>query len=78
MITQKPISLKIDKELLEKLDKECQRTWRKRNWIINKAITYYLEIMEFRRLLRNEGQNENKKALLRRWLRDRIPEAGIW
>lgn len=78
MITQKPISFKIDKELLENLDTECKRTWRKRNACINKAISYYLEIMELRWLLRNEGQSENKKALLRRWLRDRIPEAGIW
>ena len=78
MITQKLISLKIDKELLENLDTECQLTWRKRNAAINKAISYYLEIMELRRLLRKEGQSENKNALLRRWLRDRIPEAGIW
>ena len=78
MITQKQISIKIDKEQLENLDIECQRTSRKRKAAINKAISYYLEIMELRRLLRNEGQSENKKALLRRWLRDRIPEAGIW
>ena len=31
MITQKLIILKIDKELLENLDTECQRTLRKRN-----------------------------------------------
>ena len=79
MITQKPISLKIDTELLDNLDTECQRTWRKRNWCINQAISYFLEIMELRRLLRNVGENENnKKALLNRWLRERIPEAATW
>ena len=77
MITQKPISLKIDTELLENLD--SQRTWRKRNWCINQAISYYLEIMELRRLLRNAGENENnKKSLLNKWLRERIPEAATW
>lgn len=79
MITQKPISLKIDTELLENLDTECQRTWRKRNWCINQAISYYLEIMELRRLLRKVGENENnKKLLLNKWLRERIPEAATW
>lgn len=79
MITQKPISLKIDTELLENLDTECKRTWRKRNWHINQAISYYLEIMELRRICRNLGSNENnKKAVLNKWLRNRIPEVAIW
>lgn len=79
MITQKPISLKIDTDLLEDLDTECKRTWRKRNWCINRAISCYLEIQELRRLLKNVGENENnKKLLLNKWLRERIPEGASW
>lgn len=43
MITQKPISLKIDCELLEQLDQEVELGWRKRNGVINEAIRFYLE-----------------------------------
>lgn len=79
MITQKPISLKIDTQLLENLDAECTRTWRKRNWCINQAISYYLEIMKLRRICRNLGNDENNKnALLKKFLRERIPEAATW
>ena len=78
MITQKPISLKIDKDLLDDLDTECTRTWRKRNMLINMSITYYLEIMELRRTIRNAGNEDDKKELLNKWLRERIPEAATW
>ena len=79
MITQKPISLKIDTELLENLDTVCKRTWRKRNWHINQAISYYLEIRELRRICRELGSNENnKKEVLNKWLRNRIPEVANW
>lgn len=43
MITQKPISLKINSELLEQLDQEVELTWKKRNAVINDAIAFYLE-----------------------------------
>lgn len=78
MITQKPISLKIDTKLLENLDNECKRTWRKRNWHINQAISYYLEIRELRRICRDLGSNENnkKKEVLTKWLHNRIPEVA--
>lgn len=78
MITQKPISLKIDTKLLENLDNECKRTWRKRNWLINQAISYYLEIRELRRICRDLGSNENnkKKEVLTKWLHNRIPEVA--
>lgn len=60
---------------MQRLDTECQCTYRKRNWCINRAITYYLEYMELRWLLRNVGDNENnKKLLLNKWLRQWIPE----
>lgn len=43
MIKQKPISLKIDRELLDQLDQEVELGWDKRNAVINKAIAFYLE-----------------------------------
>lgn len=43
MITQKPISLKINKNLLMQLDQECYETFRKRNAVINEAIAFYIE-----------------------------------
>lgn len=43
MITQKPISLKIDCELLERLNQEVEQGWKKRNAVINDAIAFYLE-----------------------------------
>lgn len=43
MITQKPISLKIDCGLLEQLDQEVEQGLKKRNAVINDAIAFYLE-----------------------------------
>lgn len=48
MITQKPISLKIDAELLQRLDDELAHTWVKRNTAINEAIRMYLELRDAR------------------------------
>lgn len=46
MVTQKPISLKIDYDLLKDLDQEVALGWRKRNNHINEAIRYYLELKD--------------------------------
>lgn len=42
MLTQKPISLRIDTELLRKLDEFCAARGQRRNQVINRAIAYYL------------------------------------
>lgn len=52
MITQKAISLKIDIDLLEDLDKETRLGWMKRNAHINRAISLYLTIQDLRRRVR--------------------------
>lgn len=41
--TQTPLSLRIDKETLARLDAFCQGTLRKRNEVINTAISSYLD-----------------------------------
>lgn len=52
MVTQKPISLKIDTELLQQLDAEVALGWTKRNKHINEAIRLYLDYMDTRRRVR--------------------------
>lgn len=41
--TQTPISLRIDKEIFARLDVFCKENARKRNEVINSAITCYLD-----------------------------------
>lgn len=43
MLSQKPISLRINNELLNALDEYCKICKRKRNAVINQAIKKYLE-----------------------------------
>lgn len=78
MVTQKPISLKIDTEILEELDTEVSTGWHKRNWHINQAIKIYLELQDCRRLCRCVGSDANKREVINRWLRERFPEAATW
>lgn len=49
MITQTPISLKIDTALLEKLNEEALGTWKSRNKLINEAVETYLELKDAQR-----------------------------
>lgn len=78
MITQKPISLKIDNDLLETLDAEVKCGWHKRNWHINQAIRLYLELQDCRRLYKCLGNDDAKKEELNHWMRKRFPEAATW
>lgn len=75
MITQKPISLKIDTKLLEDLDKEVSLGWQKRNTIINQAIGFYLKLLDGRRRLRSFGNIEDKRKALDRLIKDLVPES---
>lgn len=78
MVTQKPICLKIDNELLEMLDAEVALGWPKRNWHINQAIRIYLKLQDTRRLYKCVGSDENKKQVLNSWMREQFPEAATW
>lgn len=76
MITQKPISLKIDTSLLQELDKEVRLGWRKRNWHINQAISLYLEVQDLNRQLRCFPAQ--KQEAVERFLRHRVPNGANW
>lgn len=78
MITQKPISLKIDTWLLQELDKEVQIGWRKRNWHINQAIALYLEVQDLNRSLRYYQDPTIKHDAVERFLRHRVPNGANW
>ncbi len=49
MVTQKPISLKLNYSTLEELDLECYVSGRKRNAVINDAIKMYIAIKDLAR-----------------------------
>lgn len=78
MVTQKPISLKIDTELLQELDEEVRLGWRKRNCIINRAIALYLEVQDLNRRLNCYQGASLKHDEVERFLRKRIPNAATW
>lgn len=61
MVTQKPISVKIDYQLLESLDKEVELGWRKRNGHINEAIRFYLDYKDNYRRYKSYGADERSR-----------------
>lgn len=66
MITQKPISLKIDCELLEQLDQEVSLGWKKRNAIINDAIRIFLQLrvaQRYEKYANSVGEHACKESL---------------
>lgn len=75
MVTQKPISLKIDTELLQELDEEARLGWRKRNCIINQAIALYLSLQDCRRRVKCIGDPDAKVDEVYYWLERYFPEA---
>ena len=72
MVTQKAISLKIDTELLEDLDKEVALGWRKRNNHINEAIRFYLDYQDTCRRLR-AYDDKDREAELERYMKKWFP-----
>lgn len=71
MVTQKAISLKIDKWLLEELDAECDNGYRRRNWHINRAIQVYLALLDSRRLYKC---TDDKDGIIKKFMREYYPE----
>lgn len=64
MITQKPISLKINECTLEALDQECFISVEKRNRVINRAIDFYLDYIDTRRRIKlAKGLNHRLKII---------------
>lgn len=60
MITQTPISLKIDTALLDKLNDEAMDTWMSRNKLINEAVEMYLELRDAQRSQKLQDKTERK------------------
>ena len=73
MITQKPISLKIDAKILEDLDKEVALGWKKRNALINEAIRTYLVLADSRRRIRIYGKVEDQVEELEHLINKLLP-----
>lgn len=73
MITQKPISLKIDTNILEDLDKEVALGWRKRNALINEAIRVYLVLADSRRRIKSYGRIEDQARELEQLIKKLLP-----
>lgn len=78
MITQKPISLKIDTQLLEALDEEVSLGRHKRNWHINQAIALYLKVQDLNRRLKCLPDPSAKLDEVERFLRNRAPLGARW
>lgn len=75
MITQKAISLKLNKQTLEELDQEASLGWAKRNWHINQAVMMYLKVMDARRRIHCLGSQEEKLEAMQDLLADLVPES---
>lgn len=73
MITQKPISLKIDTSLLEELDREVSLGWKKRNALINEAVRTYLVLADSRRRIRAYGNIDDQVRELERLVEKLLP-----
>lgn len=78
MITQKPISLKIDTELLKNLDAEVSLGYKKRNNHINAAIRLYLCYMDTRRRMRMIKKQYHQEKMLEEFTREWFPEVYAW
>ena len=64
MVNQKAISAKIDRDLLDELEKECSLGWMKRNRHINEAIRFYLYYKDsLRRMKLNKSQYHQRKMV---------------
>lgn len=80
MINQKALSLKLNVDILEELDKEVSITWKSRNRIINEAVKMYLCAQETRRRARAHGVgspvcDKEVAEFLKMWV---LPEANYY
>lgn len=77
MITQKPISLKVDMKLLEDLDAEVSLGYEKRNKHINEAIRLYLCYIDTRRRMRMFKKQYHPEKMLEEFAREWFPEVYV-
>lgn len=57
MVTQKAISARIDKKLLEELELEASLGYQTKNRIINEALRFYFDLLDTRRKFLAAGNN---------------------
>lgn len=74
MVTQKAICLKLDVNTLEQLDKEASLGWKKRNRIINEAVSLYLELQDRKRRVRSFQDLSDKEDEVREFIRRQFPD----
>ena len=74
MITQKLISLKIDRKLLDELDKEANLGYNNRNRLINEAIRFYLLYKDIHRRMRMINNRSHQENILEEFAREWFPE----
>lgn len=71
MVNQKPISVKMEYDILEALDLECQTGWMKRNRHINEAVRFYLDYKDTVRRIRlfssSNAKNKELEDFEKRW-----------
>lgn len=66
MIRQKPISLKIDQGLIDRLDyMVAQRPGYKRNKAINQAVALFLDMVDYTEDYYKESSDKNRDNILR-------------
>lgn len=68
MVTQKPISAKIDLSTLEELDLECYVSGRARNRVINDAIKLYIAIQDLARAPFKPTMDELSNQVLKKYI----------
>lgn len=68
MVTQKPISAKIDLSTLEELDLECYICGRARNRVINDAIKFYIAVKDLARAPFKPTPDELAEQLLKKYI----------
>mgnify|MGYP003311207306 CR=1 FL=1 len=74
MVNQKPISVKMEYDILEALDAECSVGWMMRNRHINEAVRFYLDYKDTRRRIRTFGSIDDKMDEYQRFLKKWFPD----
>lgn len=78
MVNQKPISVKMEYDILEALDEECRTGWMKRNRHINEAVRFYLDYKDTRRWMRIYGSSDAAKKLYQDFVKKWFPDMYSW
>lgn len=73
MVTQKPISAKVDEQLLQELDEYLKHKWMKRNAVINQALGMWLDARRARdQDMTYERHGNEPSPLVIRFIKDHL------